>query len=41
MLVHHGDREIAELLVETYDGSPDELLLGAERLRARAQHTRP
>ncbi|MER8096253.1 hypothetical protein [Streptomyces goshikiensis] len=38
VLVHHEDREIAELLVETYDGSPDELLLGAERLRARAQH---
>ncbi|MBT1188339.1 hypothetical protein HET69_31275 [Streptomyces sp. CJ_13] len=41
VLVHHGDREIAELLVDTFDGSPDELLLGAERLRARAQHTHP
>ncbi|MGW3061472.1 hypothetical protein ACWC98_36985 [Streptomyces goshikiensis] len=38
VLVHHGDREIAELLVDTFDGSPDELLLGAERLRARAHH---
>ncbi|WP_407837880.1 hypothetical protein ACE1OC_18205 [Streptomyces sp. DSM 116496] len=38
VLVHHEERLIAELLVDTLDGSPDGLILAAERMRARARH---
>lgn len=37
VLVHHGEDVIAELFVRTLDGSPDELLLAADRLIARAR----
>ncbi|MEW1639682.1 hypothetical protein AB0469_37190 [Streptomyces sp. NPDC093801] len=36
VLVHHQDQLIAELLVDTVDGSPTGLLLGAARLHTRA-----
>ncbi|WCD83727.1 hypothetical protein KPP03845_100046 [Streptomyces xanthophaeus] len=39
VLVHRAEDVIAELLVKTQDGSPDELLLAAERLRARSRHS--
>ncbi|MER5933796.1 hypothetical protein [Streptomyces sp. NPDC002054] len=38
VLVHHEELVIAELQVQTPDGSPDELLLAADRLRTRSRH---